>query len=154
MREEDLRRVMEIERAEYEFGWTSAIFRDCLRVGYIGLVYVADRQVVGYGIAAARAGECHVLNLCVSADYTGRGYARALLNRVFHMARALRARTAYLEVRPTNYSALRLYLRCGFRQIGLRRDYYPAQVGREDALVLGRTLEDTVGSGPRRKRWL
>lgn len=142
MREEDIEEVMAIELAEYEFGWTTGIFRDCLRVGYIGLVYTIDERIVGYGVAAARAGECHVLNLCVAGQFTGRGYARALLERLLEMARELRIKSAYLEVRPTNNLALRLYLRAGFRQIGIRRDYYPAAVGREDALVLAKSLSD------------
>ena len=141
MHEEDLEQVMRIELAEYEFGWTEGIFKDCLRVGYIGLVYEVDSQVVGYGIGAARAGECHVLNLCVSSEHSRRGYARALLDRLLAMARALRSHTAYLEVRPTNHVAIRLYFRAGFHQIGVRRDYYPAHGGREDALVLARSLE-------------
>ena len=154
MCEEDIERVMSIETAEYEFGWTAGIFRDCLRVGYIGLVYVADGQIVGYGIAATRAGECHILNLCVSGEYTRRGIARALLDRVLSMARRMRVHSAYLEVRPSNHTALRLYLRNGFRQIGIRRDYYPAAYGREDALVLGKNVTDDPPDSVPRIHWL
>ena len=43
----------------------------------------------------------------------------------------------YLEVRPSNAVALSLYDKMGFKQLGQRRDYYPALGGREDALFLG-----------------
>lgn len=141
MREEDIAEIVAIEQAEYEFGWTEGIFRDCVRVGYVGLVYLVDSAVAGYGVAAVRAGECHVLNLCVSHHHSRQGYAKALLRRLLRLAVNLRAHTAYLEVRPSNHVAINLYQRAGFRQIGIRSGYYPARVGREDALVLSRGLD-------------
>jgi len=140
MREEDIAEIVAIEQTEYEFGWTEGIFRDCVRVGYLGLVYLVDSAVAGYGVAAVRAGECHVLNLCISRNHAGQGYAKALLQRLLRLAVNLRARTAYLEVRPSNHIAINLYQRAGFRQIGIRSGYYPARVGREDALVLSKAL--------------
>ena len=142
MSEDDVPVVMAIEKAEYEFGWTEGIFRDCLRVGYLGLVYVIEDRVVGYGVASVRAGECHILNLCVSSDYTRRGIARALLRRMLRLAAKLRAESAWLEVRPTNFVAIGLYQSEGFSKVGSRRDYYPARIGREDALLFSRALED------------
>ncbi|MGZ8993730.1 MAG: GNAT family N-acetyltransferase, partial [Burkholderiaceae bacterium] len=52
------------------------------------------------------------------------------------VARGYGARTMLLEVRPSNGSAVRMYERYGFQKIGVRRGYYPAQNGREDALVM------------------
>jgi ribosomal-protein-alanine N-acetyltransferase len=47
---------------------------------------------------------------------------------------------AFLEVRPSNTAAGRLYLSLGFEQVGIRRGYYQATMGREDAQVLRRIL--------------
>jgi ribosomal-protein-alanine N-acetyltransferase len=47
---------------------------------------------------------------------------------------------AFLEVRPSNTAAARLYHSLGFEQVGVRRGYYQATVGREDAAVLRRVL--------------
>ena len=49
-------------------------------------------------------------------------------------------REAFLEVRPSNTTAARLYHSMGFEQVGVRRGYYQAAVGREDAAVLRRVL--------------
>jgi ribosomal-protein-alanine N-acetyltransferase len=56
-------------------------------------------------------------------------------------ARTTRCEVIYLEVRPSNIAALRLYERFGFQQLGIRRDYYPAVTGREDALFLGLNIK-------------
>ncbi|MGH8513826.1 MAG: ribosomal protein S18-alanine N-acetyltransferase, partial [Gammaproteobacteria bacterium] len=50
------------------------------------------------------------------------------------------AETMFLEVRPSNRRAQQLYARAGFKEIGLRPDYYPAHEGREDALTLALPL--------------
>ena len=81
------------------------------------------------------AGECHILNLAIHPDWQGRGLGRKLMNRLLGLARQHQADTAFLEVRESNEAALALYRSMGFNEVGLRRSYYPALGGREDALV-------------------
>jgi len=140
MTEADLAGVMEIERAAYEFPWTEGIFRDCLRVGYCCWVMEEGGELRGYGVMSVGAGEAHILNLCIAPEAQRRGLGRRLLRHLIGLARYHGARTVMLEVRMSNSRALRLYRGMGFREIGLRRDYYPAAQGREDALVLARPL--------------
>jgi len=136
MSEADLRRVLEIEEDLYEFPWTLGNFRDSLRAGY-GCWMVRDgRQLIAYAVLMLAAGEAHLLNLSVAAHAQRRGHGRSLLNDVVGVARESDAKVLFLEVRPTNTVGQRLYARYGFRQIGVRRGYYPACRGREDALVL------------------
>lgn len=136
MREMDLATVMEIEREAYAFPWSEGIFRDCLRAGYCCWVVERQGRVGAYGIMQVGAGESHVLNLCVCASGRGQGLGRALLSHLLDVARAHRADTALLEVRPTNRAALSLYAAMGFNEVGVRRGYYPGRDGREDALIL------------------
>jgi ribosomal-protein-alanine N-acetyltransferase len=142
MTEADVRSVVALERAAYQFPWSEGIFRDCLRVGYCcRIVDVAD-EVVGYGILSMGAGEAHILNICVREDLRCRGIGRRLLEYLLERSRDAGMREAFLEVRPTNLSAIRLYQSLGFEQIGVRRGYYQAANGREDAAVLRRDLLD------------
>lgn len=145
MCERDLPSVMAIERLSYDFPWTRAIFRDCMRVGYHSQVYVSERGVLGYGIMSLGAGECHLLNLCIHPDFRKRGLGSQLIGYLLDMARSKNAGIALLEVRISNHAAHRLYTRMGFNEIGLRKNYYPARRGREDALVLARDLGDGLG---------
>ena len=136
----DLPIVLNIEQRSYEFPWTEGIFHDCLRYGYSSWVIEVDRRIIGYGVMSLAVQECHILNLCVDPDYHGQGVGRRLLEQLLTIARARKADTAFLEVRPTNTQALSLYFSEGFNEIGTRRNYYPALFGREDAIILAKTL--------------
>ena len=140
MHSQDLSVVLAIERAAYSFPWSEVIFRDCLRVGYCCWVLEHDAAVVGYGIMQVAVGECHILNLCIHPAYHRQGFGRAMLTRLLEIARDHRADTALLEVRPTNESAVALYRRMGFHEVGVRRAYYPGHRGKEDALIFARSL--------------
>lgn len=140
MREHDLPRVVAVEQRAYEFPWSIGIFADCLRVGYCCWVLADGDRLCGHGIMAVAADEAHVLNVCIDPDYRRRGLARQLLHHLLAVAGEHQAQIVFLEVRPSNAGAIELYRQTGFTQIAVRRGYYPATVGREDALVLGKTL--------------
>ncbi|GAB3307620.1 ribosomal protein S18-alanine N-acetyltransferase [Luteimonas notoginsengisoli] len=142
MREGDLDTVMEIERRAYPFPWTHGIFRDCLRAGYPAWILHDDRRVLGYGVLSVAADEAHVLNLCIEPREQGRGVGRRLLRALLRLAAGHGARRVFLEVRPSNPHAIALYDKEGFNEIGRRPRYYPAHVGREDAIVMAKELLD------------
>ena len=136
MREGDLETVLAIERAAYSHPWTRGIFEDCLRVGYSCWVLEEGRELVGYGVMMVAVGEAHILNVCVSPGHQRRGHGARLLAHLVALSRRHHADTALLEVRPSNRPALALYRKAGFNEVGVRRGYYPAANGREDALIL------------------
>ncbi|HEY0767426.1 MAG TPA: ribosomal protein S18-alanine N-acetyltransferase [Steroidobacteraceae bacterium] len=136
MRASDVAEVGAIERSSYQFPWSEGIFRDCLRVGYVCRVVTFSRQVMGYGVMSVGAGEAHILNLCVAEAFRCRGVGKGLLSTLIDRAAAAGMGEAFLEVRPSNTAAIRLYLSMGFEQVGTRRGYYQAPSGREDAAVL------------------
>ena len=140
MTKRDVPLVGTIERRNYEFPWSDGIFRDCLKAGYTcDLVRLHD-ETIGYGILQVAAGEAHVLNLCVDSAGQGRGVARLLLEHLMDTSVRLGADTVFLEVRPSNPKAQALYASAGFNEVGRRRDYYDARGGREDAIVMARSL--------------
>lgn len=132
-----LQQVLAIENAAYEFPWTESVMGDCLRVGYSAWVVCdAREQVLAYALMSMAAGEAHILNICVSPQHRRQGLAQFLLKHLLMMARAGSIDQIFLEVRVSNTAAQQLYFNHGFVNIGLRRAYYPARDGREDALVL------------------
>jgi len=139
--ERDLDAVVAIEREIYEFPWTLGNFRDSLAAGYScwGYHHSGD-GLVGYAVMMLGAAEAHLLNLSIAAPDQRRGYGATLLEHLLRVARGYGAHALFLEVRPSNVSARRLYARRGFAEVGVRRGYYPARNGREDALLLSLVL--------------
>ena len=136
MRESDLEEVMAIERAIYSHPWTRGNFVDSLNAGYECRCLRLGAELLGYFVVMVAAQEAHLLNLSIDAGHQRRGLGSGLLRDAADLARRLGARNVFLEVRPSNRGAQALYTRFGFRKIGTRRGYYPAQAGREDAIVL------------------
>lgn len=140
MTEADVTGVVALERASYQFPWSEGIFRDCLRVGYICRVITSASRLIGYGVMSIGAGEAHILNLCIDGGFRCQGIGRRMLEYLLDRGAAAGMSEAFLEVRPSNTAAIRLYLSLGFDQVGMRRGYYQAVGGREDAAVLRLTL--------------
>ena len=136
----DLPDVLRNERLGYMHAWTEGIFRDCLRNGQECWLLMSSNLNVGHGILSIAAGESHLLNVCVHPDFQGHGFGRILVEHILERARAGKASTIFLEVRPSNVAACELYDKLGFNEVGVRENYYPSKVGREDALVLAKEL--------------
>lgn len=136
----DLGTVARIERRSYGYPWSRGVFRDCLNAGYCCQVQERQGLVVGYGILSVVLDEAHVLNLCIDPDWRNRGLARQLLDHLCELARVYGGRSLFLEVRPSNAPAVHLYRSSGFCEVGTRWGYYPGPQGREDALIMARTL--------------
>jgi ribosomal-protein-alanine N-acetyltransferase len=131
----DVPAVVAVERGSYEFPWSEGVFRDCIRVGYLCRVVESVGEVAGYGIMSYGAGEAHILNVCIRQDLRGVGVGRHLMDFLLDRARAAQMQDVFLEVRPSNPTAIRLYERLGFARVGVRKAYYQAASGREDAWV-------------------
>ena len=136
----DLDAVIQVETRAYAFPWSRGIFCDCLNANYECRVICIDNEVVGHGVLSAAAGEAHLLNVCIKRDLQGAGLGRKFVHHLVHRAHVLGAATLFLEVRPTNKVAIALYNSIGFLHVGTRRDYYPGELGREDAIVMALEL--------------
>jgi ribosomal-protein-alanine N-acetyltransferase len=136
---QDLSTVMKIETAAYAHSWSEGNFRDCLSAGYEMVIVELQQQIIGYGVMSIAAGEAHLLNLCIHPDRQGTGHGRQLLNHLMRIADQKKAATVFLEVRASNTNARSLYYHAGFNEVGFRPDYYPADSGREDAIVFAKS---------------
>ena len=136
-----LPQVFEIEKRAYSFPWTEGIIKDCLKAGYSAWVITNTLgEVLSYSFMTMAVGEAHVLNICVDPQQQRRGLGLFMMQHLVKLARAANCTIVLLEVRKSNKGAFRLYDSLGFQRLGLRKNYYPAQDGREDAIVLGLEL--------------
>jgi ribosomal-protein-alanine N-acetyltransferase len=140
MSEQDLAGIIALERDIYPFPWTLGNFRDSLSAGYSCWVYARDSHLVGYAVMMVAVGEAHLLNLGIARAWQRKGLGRQFMQHLFQVAQDHRATSMFLEVRPSNVPAQRLYHSLGFRDIAMRKKYYPAEHGREDAIMMARHL--------------
>lgn len=140
MTQDDLEMVMRIEESAYQFPWTLAIFRDCLKAGYTCWIAEINSEIIGYAVFINAVQECHLLNLCINPDLQSKGLGRRLLAKVLDDAKEKKAGCVFLEVRPSNEHALLLYESEGFNEVGIRKKYYPTKNGREDAVIFAKEL--------------
>jgi ribosomal-protein-alanine N-acetyltransferase len=140
MQFEDLDRIMEIEPKIYSHPWSRGNFADSLHAGYSCWVYESGGEVVGYAVMMSVLDEAHLLNISIAGERQGQGLGRALLNHLVDTARRHGATMMFLEVRPSNKNAIALYESMGFNEFSIRKGYYPAHNGREDAILMGLAL--------------
>ena len=140
----DLKQVIAVEKKAYPHPWTLGIFRDCLRVGHNAWVMTLDSEVIAYAIVMLSPGEAHILNICVDPDYQAKGLGRFLLRHLIKKTNQTDIDMILLEVRRSNSNAKLLYQSEGFHELGVRKAYYPAADGREDAIILARYLNNKI----------
>ncbi len=140
MNERDLDGVTALESSVQAFPWARGNFSDSLEAGYSLWICRSGGELIGFSVVMTVVDEAHLLNLGVCRQWQGRGFGARLLRHAMHNAQQCGAQKMLLEVRPSNARAVDLYCHFGFQQIGLRKGYYPAATGREDALVFERTL--------------
>ena len=136
MTEERLPQVVAIERRAYGHPWTHGNFADSLRSGYHAQLLCAGEEVIGYFVAMRGVDVVHLLNITVEPAFQGQGWGRIMLDALALWSRAQGAQWLWLEVRASNARAQEVYQRHGYRRVGERRNYYPADQGREDAIVM------------------
>jgi len=142
MRPADLDAVLAIEYRVCAFPWSRANFIDSMASNYSCWVCRVDGKAAGYFVLMLAVDDAHLLTIAVAESQQRHGLGARLLRQAMSVGRAGRATTLLLEVRPSNAKALAMYRHFGFAQIGVRRGYYPAEGGREDALVLTHPLAE------------
>ncbi len=131
----DLNVIMDIERQVYDYPWSEHIFKDCLRAGYRNWAFIKGEQFIGYAITSVAVGEAHILNICITPACQKKGLGKVFLSMLFSEMEKEQANCVFLEVRPSNVSAIKLYQTMGFKKIGQRKNYYRHADGKEDAWV-------------------
>ena len=149
--------VLLIEQSAYDHPWTRGNFTDSLKAGYESQMLLggkpaslaelekgqAQAELIAYFVAMKGVDEVHLLNITVALVHQRQGWARVLLDALALWSRGQGAQWLWLEVRVSNTRAKLIYERYGFREMGLRRDYYPASgkpSKREDAIVMSFAL--------------
>lgn len=136
-----LEAVLQVEKSAYTHPWTRGNFVDSQQAGYQVQLLLGEHHLLGYFVAMEGVEEVHLLNITVAPAFQRQGWARLMLDALCVWSRGQGAHILWLEVRKSNTRAAQVYRRYGFKQVGERKNYYPAHAGqREDALVMSLKL--------------
>ena len=145
-----LTQVASVEQSAYKYPWTHGNFGDSLNSGYEMQMLVGGQtkpELLGYFVAMKGVDEVHLLNITVAPAHQLQGWGRLMLDALALWSRGQVAQWLWLEVRSSNLHAKALYMRYGFREVGLRKGYYPeggssllGLPAREDAVVMSLSL--------------
>ena len=135
-------RALELDACAHPtHAWSEDNYRSSLGSGYwMQVACEPEGAVVGVCVALLGVDELHLLNIAVARAWQSQGLARHFLALLIELSRQHHLQAIWLEVRPTNARARALYARQGYLDVGLRKQYYPAAEGREDALVMKREV--------------
>lgn len=138
--------VTALEQQAHPHPWQKRHFSDCLASAYEAQLLLADDLLLGYFVAMKGVDEVHLLNITVAPGYQRQGWARVMLDALALWSRGQGAQWLWLEARHTNTRAIHIYKAHGFRQMGVRREYYPVAAGRrEDAVIMSLQLKAAPG---------
>ncbi len=133
---DDVAAVQDIEHEIFLTPWPrNAYRRELLQNKMASYIVLRDRdEIIGYAGLWKMPDEAHVTTVGVRRVYQGRGFGMALMLALIARAYNLNSRWMTLEVRASNYGAIALYEKLGFKVIGRRRGYYTDDG--EDAVVM------------------
>jgi [ribosomal protein S18]-alanine N-acetyltransferase len=135
----DIENVIAIERASFQFPWSTRFFLDELQVDCArSILAEVEGRIVGYVLFWFLPEEVDIHNIAVHPDFRRQGIGRLLLEQVVDAARRQARLRVTLDVRFSNAPAQNLYRSFGFVIRGLRKGYYSDNG--EDALVMALEL--------------
>jgi len=132
----DIAAVTAIENQAHSHPWSEKLFLSNFGQRYFNHALLLNDTVIGYFVASAVAGEVTLMNIAISPEQQGQGAGQYLMLFLLDNARQSNQLEIWLEVHASNQQALNLYQKLGFVEVDIRKAYYPAENGREDAVIM------------------
>lgn len=141
MKSEDVFQAAEIEKKSFSMPWSPEGFKGALAYeDNIILVVEEEGRIAGYACVYVSFDEGELTNIAVEPEYRGRGIGLMLMKELKHRAEDKLVSKIVLEVRISNAAAISLYEKCGFKNIGTRKNFYEQPV--EDAYIMAWQAEE------------
>ena len=131
-----LAEIMAVENACHEFAWSEKLMASCLSGRYSAYGMFKGESLIAFYLLEQAGPDLTLMDICVHPSEQGKGLAKVLMMHMKSVINEYKGENIFLEVRASNTSAIALYLASGFVKNGLRKSYYPAGEGREDALLM------------------
>ena len=136
---QDCEQVAAIEAASFSMPWSLQAFTDTVeKENYRYFVAEESGEILGYCGFTYVLDEAEIPNVCVKKEARGRHIGRDMMSALIAEAKQMQLAILYLEVRESNAPARRLYNGLGFREDGIRKNFY--EQPKEDAVLMSLTL--------------
>lgn len=133
-----------LARSVDPFSWSVGNFLDSLKAGdritLLTRVTALKEEILGFFVLRTVLDASELMDIAVAAPFQGRGLGRRLLNAALKTAKLSGAARVTLEVRESNFKARSLYETAGFTVDAVRKGYYRAREGRENAVLMTKVL--------------
>jgi [ribosomal protein S18]-alanine N-acetyltransferase len=142
METDDIDQILEIEYASFPKPWSRTAFQNELTTNHFAtyIVLESNDRVIGYCGMWVIIDEAHITNIALMPLYRGKKLGEKLMSKAMEVAKGLGAEHMTLEVRVSNTTAQRLYRKLGFKEGGIRKNYYTDNL--EDAYVMWVNIND------------
>jgi len=144
----DLEPILAIEQNSFQRPWDCPSLEFALRCHNARNYAIKPTEgkscgpFIAYAFLRLLGDEVHLQKVAVTPAWRGQGVASWLLERCFTLSVERGARSAHLEVRPSNIPAVELYQKLGFELAGKRPEYYTDS--KEDALLMIKILKEDL----------
>lgn len=132
--------IMAIELACHHFPWSEKTLLSCLGGRYYNSGLFVEQKLVGFYIVEQAGSDHTLMEICIAPSHQGQGLAHILMQDFLARAEQMKAESCFLEVRESNQSAHALYLNYGFEDVGIRKNYYPSDNGKEHAILMSKAF--------------
>lgn len=132
---DDIAQVAEIERQIFSIPWSEKAFRNSMESdNTIYIVAKENDNVAGYAGMYLSFEEGNITNVAVNPLSRRKGIGEKIVRDILNRAYEKGVRDVFLEVRETNSVAIALYEKIGFKEEGIRKNFYDKP--RENALIM------------------
>lgn len=129
----DLDSIWDIEQRVFNSPWDKNQIKWELESQPTALNFVAEENnvLIGYFFAHILEGEAKILNLAVDIPWQHRGFGNQMIENI--LSGYMQSLNIFLEVKRSNFPAIKMYIQHGFEEIGIRESYYEDG---EDAILM------------------
>ena len=127
--------VCRLEEEAFSMPWQRTAFLEMIHEKTACyLVALQGEQVVAACGLRNILGEGEITNVVTKKEYRNQGIGFLLLSHLLRQGEKMGVEAFTLEVRVSNLEAIRLYEKLGFKEEGVRKNFY--EKPREDAIIM------------------
>lgn len=130
MTQEDLEQLGNLPFSDFDDFWTYSILQDELNSENSHyLVAKSNDEILGFAGFKILVDKADIMNIAVKKSFRNQGIGSQLLENLMQLSQEKKVTSIFLEVMEENYPAIHLYKKFGFRQVGIRKNYYQNKNG-------------------------